>query len=436
MTREDASVETIREEAPWLNWSRTCDSRRAGSARTPGFTLLALVTLSLGIGANTALFSVVHAVLLKPLPFSKPDELYSIWSRHTSTDRYPFSLPEFCDYRDGSTSLAEAAALANWSGNLAGEGATERHPRPAGLGQLLRDAGRRPGPRSHPAPRRRCARKREGGGPVPRLWQRRFGGDPGVVGRPVTLNGEPYTVVGVLAAELPASDPGRRPGHPARARAGPVAPQPRVDELPAHRRPGPPGRRRRPRSRRTWRRSASGCSRTSPARYARKKGVRVMHVPRGARPQLRRDARDADGRRGPAAADRVREPRQPDAGARHRAPPGDGHPPGPGRAPWRLARELLVEAALLSFVGAGLGVLLAYWAVPALVALSPTAMPRLAGHRPEPARAPVHGQRRHARRAGLRAGAGLARVRRDAEPRPPVEAAAGRAARTAAARAA
>ena len=62
-------------------------------ALTPGFTLLALVTLALGIGANTALYSVLYAVLLKPLPFSEPERLYWVYSRHTSTDRYPFSLP-------------------------------------------------------------------------------------------------------------------------------------------------------------------------------------------------------------------------------------------------------------------------------------------------------------------------------------------------------
>ena len=101
-------------------------ARRLG--RTPGFTLLALVTLALGIGANTALFSVVHAVLLKPLPFAEPDRLYWVWSRHTSTDRYPFSLPEFCDYRDRNRTLGALAGFANWTGNLAGEGTTERIP--------------------------------------------------------------------------------------------------------------------------------------------------------------------------------------------------------------------------------------------------------------------------------------------------------------------
>ena len=90
-------------------------------AHTPGFTLVSLVSLGLAIGANTALFSVVHAVLLKPLPFAQPDQLYWVWSRHTSTDRYPFSLPEFCDYRDRNQTLEAFAGFANWTGYLASE---------------------------------------------------------------------------------------------------------------------------------------------------------------------------------------------------------------------------------------------------------------------------------------------------------------------------
>ena len=83
-------------------------------ARTPGFTLVALVTLALGIGANTAIFSVVHGVLLRPLPFQDPDRLYFLWSRHTSTDRYPIQLPEFCDYRDQNRTLESVAGFGNW----------------------------------------------------------------------------------------------------------------------------------------------------------------------------------------------------------------------------------------------------------------------------------------------------------------------------------
>lgn len=348
-------------------------ARRLG--RTPGFTLLALATLALGIGANAALFSVVHAVLLKPLPFAQPDELYSIWSRHTSTDRYPFSLPEFCDYRDRATSLAAVAGVAAWSGNLAGEGATERIPgqRVSGnffemlgavpaLGRTLRPADDLPGNEkvvvlSHA------------------LWQRRFGGDAGLVGKAVTLNGEPYTVVGVLSPSFlftardidlaiplaPDQDPWRHNREStsflrlvARARPGARGPAIAADLEAIGRR----------------------LQQDFPGTYARKKGVLVTPY----REELTRSvggtlqllmaavallllvacANLANLMLVRATARRQELAIRQALGAR----------------PWRLARELLVEAALLSCAGACLGVLLAYWAVPALVALSPTAMPR------------------------------------------------------------
>ena len=100
--------------------------RRLG--KTPGFTLVALVTLALGIGANTALFSVVYAVLLRALPFEEPERLYWMWSRHTSTDRYPFQLPEFCDYREQNKTLDALAGFAGWSGTVTGDGPAERLP--------------------------------------------------------------------------------------------------------------------------------------------------------------------------------------------------------------------------------------------------------------------------------------------------------------------
>jgi hypothetical protein len=167
-----------------------------------GFTLLAFATLALGIGANAALFSVVDAVLLRPLPFSRPEGLVAIWSRHTSTDRYPFSLPEFCDYRDRNKSLQAVAGLAGWTGSLVGEETTERLSGmrvsgnlfemlgvSAALGRALRPSDDDPGSEkvvvlSHG------------------LWQRRFGSDPGIAGRPLILNGEAYVVVGVLPREF------------------------------------------------------------------------------------------------------------------------------------------------------------------------------------------------------------------------------------------
>ena len=238
-------------------------ARRLG--RTPGFTLLALVTLALGIGANTALFSVVHAVLLKPLPFAEPDRLYWVWSRHTSTDRYPFSLPEFCDYRDRNRTLGALAGFANWTGNLAGEGTTERIPglRVSGnffemlgvapaLGRTLRAADDEPG-------REKVVVLSHG------LWQRRFGGDPAVVGRAVTLNGESFAVVGVLSRDFP---------FPIRDidLAIPLAPEQdpwRHDRESTNfirdDRARPSGNGRRAGRRPTSKRPADACSRTSPA---------------------------------------------------------------------------------------------------------------------------------------------------------------------------
>ena len=171
-------------------------------ALTPGFTLLALVTLALGIGANTALYSVLYAVLLKPLPFSEPERLYWVYSRHTSTDRYPFSLPEFCDYRDRTRTLEGVAGFANWSGNLGSDEHTERIPGlrvSANLFEMLGVAaalGRTLGPADDIPGNEKVVVLSHG------LWQRRFGGDPKVVGRPLTLNGESFTVVGVMAPEF------------------------------------------------------------------------------------------------------------------------------------------------------------------------------------------------------------------------------------------
>src|SRR5687768_3280743 len=93
---------------------------------TPGFTLVALLTLALAIGANTALFSVLYTVLLRALPFEDPQRLYLVWTRHSSTDRYPFQLPEFCDYRDQTKTLSPFAGFANWNPNLTGDGPAER----------------------------------------------------------------------------------------------------------------------------------------------------------------------------------------------------------------------------------------------------------------------------------------------------------------------
>ena len=73
--------------------------------KSPGFTVVAVLTLGIGIGANTAIFSVVNAVLLRQLPFRNPHELVSIWTNYSSNPKYPFSLPDFMDYKEQSRSV-------------------------------------------------------------------------------------------------------------------------------------------------------------------------------------------------------------------------------------------------------------------------------------------------------------------------------------------
>ena len=344
-------------------------------ALSPGFTLLALVTLALGIGANTALYSVLYAVLLKPLPFSEPERLYWVYSRHTSTDRYPFSLPEFCDYRDRTRTLEGFAGFSNWSGNLGGDEHTERIPGlrvSANLFEVLGVAaalGRTLGPADDIPGNEKVVVLSHG------LWQRRFGGDPRVVGRPLTLNGDSFTVVGVMAPEFlfplrdidlaiplaPDQDPWRYDREStnfirvvARARAGTSREQvtAELDGI---------GRR---------------LQEEFPGSYARKKGVLVSPY----REELTRSFSGALWMLAAAVAlllliacanlanlMLVRATARRQELAIRRAL---------GARPGLLVRQLLLESGLLALGGALVGVLLAYWAVPLLVAMSPTAMPR------------------------------------------------------------
>jgi predicted permease len=353
------------------------DLRRAARrlARTPGFTLLALATLALGIGANAALFSVVHAVLLKPLPFEDPDEVYAIWSRHTSTERYPVSLPEFCDFRDRNRTLEALAGVANWTGNLVGESATERLPglRVSGnffellgavpaLGRTLRAADDTPG-------NEKVVVLSHG------LWLRRFGADPGVVGRPITLNGDAFSVVGVMSREFvfPVRDTDL---------AIPLAPE--IDPW-RHNRESTSFLRLVGRARNgvggaavaaDLDRIAAQLQKEFPGTYARKQGVTV----RSFQDELTRNVGQtlamlmaAVGLLLLVACANLANLMLVRATARRREL---AVRQALGAGGFRLARELLAEALLLSGAGASFGVLLAYAAVPALVALSPTAMPR------------------------------------------------------------
>ncbi|MGB7922602.1 MAG: ABC transporter permease [Pyrinomonadaceae bacterium] len=166
--------------------------------KKPGFTVVALLALCLGVGANTAIFSMVNAVLLRQLPFKNPDRLVWIWSVRQDSDSRPFTLPEFIDYRDQNQTLDQLAAFTTWNANLTDTGDPVRIQGTrvsANLFQLLgveAVMGRTLLPEDDKPGHQHVVVLSYG------LWQRQFGADANVIGKTLTLNGDTYTVVGVL----------------------------------------------------------------------------------------------------------------------------------------------------------------------------------------------------------------------------------------------
>ena len=169
-----------------------------GWRRQPGFALAAVSTMALAIGANTAVFSLVRAVLLRPLPFTEPDRLVSLYSAGPGRARQPFSLPDFLDLAEQNRTLLGVAGYGSFGANVTGGGEAERVQglwATAGFLPLLgvRTAiGRGPLPEEERAGGTRVVVLTHG------FWQRRFGGAEAVLGQALSLNGESHTVVGVL----------------------------------------------------------------------------------------------------------------------------------------------------------------------------------------------------------------------------------------------
>src|SRR5713226_9739071 len=171
--------------------------------RAPGFTAVAVLTLALGIGANTAIFSVVNAVLLRPLAYKDADRLVTVLHYRTG----PVATANYLDWRDQSHSFEAMGAADYWSPNLTNRDPSDSHPAESlyalkvtqnllpilGIEPLL---GRLfvPGEDKKGAEYEVILSYR--------LWQRHFGGDRNVLGKPIVLNGESYTVVGVMPREF------------------------------------------------------------------------------------------------------------------------------------------------------------------------------------------------------------------------------------------
>lgn len=171
--------------------------------RAPGFSLAAIATLALGIGSTTAIFSVVHALILRPLPFPEPDRLVVLYEtdRLRGTSRESASMPDFRDFLAGTSSFESLSGYRTANLTLMSPAEPERINAALVTEGWFRMLRRTPGsgrsftPEDHQPGKGKVALVGHG------LWQRRFGGDASILGRAVRLDGEPYTVVGVIPSD-------------------------------------------------------------------------------------------------------------------------------------------------------------------------------------------------------------------------------------------
>ncbi len=177
-------------------------------ARAPGFTLTAILVVALGIGANTAAFSVTDFVLIRPLPFPQPERLVKIWESVPGYTQMELSPGNYRDWKNRSASFEDFAIYTTDAVNWVGQGEPQRLETADITANLLPTLGARPF-------MGRVFTAEENNPDAPktvllsyRLWQMRFGGDPSVLGRKMILDGEPASIIGVMQPEFrfPSSD--------------------------------------------------------------------------------------------------------------------------------------------------------------------------------------------------------------------------------------
>jgi putative ABC transport system permease protein len=171
--------------------------------KAPAFAAVAIVTLALGIGANSAIFSFVDAAMLKPLPYAEPERILQIWEKPPGGGNNVVSALNFLDWQKQSTSFEAMVASTGGSLTMTGQGdpVLLRAGRvSAGYFEVFRVApllGRTFAPDEDTPGKEHVIVLSH------RLWATQFGSDPGIVGKAITLNGEPYTVIGVMPANSP-----------------------------------------------------------------------------------------------------------------------------------------------------------------------------------------------------------------------------------------
>jgi len=172
--------------------------------KSPGFSAIAVVTLALGIGANTAIFSIVNAVLLRPLPYPEADRIMVLNESSGPGQDYSVALPDYFDWRNDNTVFEHLAATHKESRNLSG--IPGRDPEHISCASVTRNFFNIVG--LPPETGRTFSEDEDKVGAPPvvvisdRLWQRAFNRDPAVLGRAITLHDQSYTVIGVMPPEM------------------------------------------------------------------------------------------------------------------------------------------------------------------------------------------------------------------------------------------